>query len=72
MVRKHGLCGVEAPLHRREFTPKTVNTIKTRGKPSAIVQPERNAIKIPLYICVQRHILYLALIREALLCIELW
>lgn len=66
VVRKHSLCGVEAPLHRREFTSKTVNTIKTRGKPSAIVQLELDALKLPLYICVQRQMLYLDLIGFAL------
>lgn len=68
MVRKHSLCGVEAPLHRREFMPKTENPAKTWGKPSTIVQLGPNALKLPLYICIQRQMLYLALIG---LCIEL-
>lgn len=68
VVRKLGLCGVEAPLHRRELMPKTENPAKTGGKPSATVQLERNALKLPLYICVQRQMLHLALIG---LCIEL-
>lgn len=68
VVRKRGLCGVETPLHRRELMPKTENPAKTGGKSSAIVQLERKALKLSLYICVQRQMLYLALIG---LCTEL-